>query len=69
MPKSRAGNPDNLKPKSAATISASGVEWLTQPCLLLCPAMESKFWNPRMHKCKPEVDRWVVAAEIRIGKK
>ena len=56
--RAKHGNPMVRMVQSAATSSASGVEWLTHDCLLLCPDIGKNEFDPRMAKNMPDVDRW-----------
>ena len=55
--KSTTGTPIVRSAKSAATISASGVEWLTHPCRLLAPATGNRVCLPWITMWAPEVER------------
>ena len=50
------GIPTIRKAKAVATISASGVLWLTHPCLLETPVIGQLVLGPMHTKCKPLVD-------------
>eukprot|EP00971_Amphidinium_carterae_P183476 3641715-Amphidinium_carterae.1 len=51
-----AGSPTNLSAVSAATISASGVEWLTHVCRLETAAIGTCVYFPIIAKYTPDVD-------------
>jgi hypothetical protein len=54
-----AGSASCRMAKSAATISASGVEWLTQVCLFEIPCRVTKVWAALTQRKTPDVLRLV----------
>ena len=63
--KSKAGRPTILSAALAATNSASGVEYATQPCFLEIACIGKKLFGPLSTKKMPEVDLRLSLSEAR----